>query len=199
MRKYSIGRAVTMVAGAAGIWFMSGGVAGAEPGVPERAVSYINPDIGLAATRNPDVDPGSDCGSPDIVDLQLVGSTNVHVDACLFTREAPRGADDSDVDAPASFQSLGVGFITACPDPDTIGINTGPKTARLSDADLDGRNDLCTQSGYQKKNMDGDFEYHARMNSATPGGQVVLFCHDADADGCLDERVLSVSVIVWLP
>jgi len=28
---------------------------------------------------------------------------------------------------------------------------------------------------------------------------VVRFCHDPDADGCLDERVLSFTVIVWLP
>ena len=97
---------------------------------------------------------------------------------------------------PASFQSLGVGFITACPDPDL----TGPRTARLSDMNLDGRNDLCTQSGYQNRpGIDGNREYHARMNSTMPGGQIVLFCHDPDSDGCLDERVLSVSVIVWLP
>jgi len=37
------------------------------------------------------------------------------------------------------------------------------------------------------------------MNSTMPGGQVVLFCHDPDADGCLDERVLSFTMIVWLP
>ncbi len=184
-----------MVAGSAGLWFLSAGVAVADPGVPDRAVFYINPDIGLA-TGNPDVDRDSDCGNADIVDIQTVGSTNVHVDACLFTSEAPRDADESDVDAPASFQSLGVGFITACPDPDAA----GPKTARLNDTDADGRNDLCTQSGYQMRaGMDGNFEYHARMNSTTPGGQVVLFCHDPDADGCFDERVLSVTVIVWLP
>ena len=176
------------------MWFLSGGVALAEPGVPARATSYINPDIGLG-TANRDVDPSSDCGSPDIVDLQTVGTTNVHVDACLFTSEAPRNADESDVDAPASFQSLGVGSIVACPDPD----NAGAKTSRLSDTNSDGRNDLCTQSGYQTKGIDGDREYHARMNSTTPGGQVVLFCHDADADGCFDERVLSFTVIVWLP
>jgi len=189
-----MGKALIMVAGAAGLWFMSGGVAGAEPGVPARAVSYINPDIGLG-TFNGDVNRDSDCASPQIVDLQLVGSTNVHVDGCLFTSEAPQGADESDVDAPASFQSLGVGFITACPDPD----NAGPKTSRLSDTNGDARNDLCSQSGYQTKGIDGDREYHARMNSTMPGGQVVLFCHDPDADGCFDERVLSFTVIVWLP
>lgn len=194
MRQNRMVKAGIMVAGAAGLWFMSGGVAVAQPGVPARAASYINPDIGLG-TANRNVDPGSECGSPDIVDLQTVGSTNVHVDACLFTSEAPRGADESDVDAPASFQSIGVGFITACPDPD----NAGPKTSRLRDTDGDGRNDLCTQSGYQSKGIDGDREYHARMNSTTPGGQVVLFCHDANANGCFDERVLSVTVIVWLP
>ncbi len=194
MRQNKLGKALIMVAGAAGLWFLSGGVAGAETGVPARAVSYINPDTGLP-TANPDVATNSECGSPDIVDLQTV-TKNVHVDGCLFTSEAPRDADESDVDAPASFQSLGVGFITACPDPD----NTGPKTSRLRDTDLDGRNDLCTQSGFQMKpGVDGNFEYHARMNSTTPGGQVVLFCHDPDADGCFDERVLSVTVIVWLP
>jgi len=181
MRQSRMGKALIMVAGAAGLWLMSGGVAGAEPGVPARAASYINPDTDLAATSNPDVDPGSECGSPDRVDLQVVGTTNVHVDACLFTSEAPRDADESDVDAPASFQSLGVGFITACPDPD----NAGAKTSKLRDTNSDGRNDLCTQSGYQMKTgMDGNEEYHARMNSTTPGGQVVLFCHDPDADGC---------------
>ena len=195
MRQNRTGKALIMVAGAAGLWLLGGGVAVAEPGVPDRAASYINPDIGLR-TANPDVERDSECGNPDPVDLQVVGSTNVHVDACLFTSEAPRDADESDVDAPASFQSLGVGFITACPDPD----NAGPKTSRLSDTDLDGRNDLCSQTGYQMKpGMDGDFEYHARMNSTTPGGQVVLFCHDPNRNGCFDERVLSVTVIVWLP
>jgi len=196
MSQNRMGKALTMVAGAAGLWFLSGGVAVAQPGVPARAVSYINPDIGLM-TGNPDVNRDSECRTPDRVDLQRVGSTNVHVDACLFTSEAPRDADESDVDAPASFQSLGVGFISACPDPD--GPNAD-KTSKLSDTNGDGRNDLCSQSGYQDKpNMDGNEEYHARMNSTTPGYQVVLFCHDPDADGCLDERVRSFTVIYWLP
>lgn len=89
------------------------------------------------------------------------------------------------------FQSLGVGLITACP--------PGPRRPG-SATQGDGRNDLCGQSGYQMKpGIDGDEDYHARMTSATPGSQVVLFCHDPDADGCFDERVLSVTVIVWLP
>jgi len=183
-----------MSAGVVGLWLTGAGAATAAPGVPERASSYIKADVGLG-TFNPDVSADSDCGTPQQVDIQRVGTTNVHNDACLFTAEAPRNADTSDVDAPASFQSLGVGFITACPDPD----GGGGKTALLRDTDADGRNDLCTQSGFQTRGTDGDREYHARLNSATPGGQVVLFCHDPDRDGCFDERVLSVSVVVWLP
>ncbi len=35
----------------------------------------------------------------------------------------------------------------------------------LSDANGDGRNDLCFQSGYQEKNAAGDLEFHARVNN----------------------------------
>jgi len=184
-----------MVAGAAGLLLGGAGAAAATPGVPARASSYINPDTGLA-TANPDVSADSDCGSPDRVDIQRIGTTNVHNDACLFTAEAPFGADESDVDAPASFQSLGTGYISACPDPDGT---TGAKTASLKDTNGDGLIDLCTQSGYQSKGIDGDREYHARLLSTTPGAQVVLFCSDANRNGCLDETVLSFSVVVWLP
>jgi len=194
MSRRSTCRAMIVSAGVLGVWLSGAGAAAAAEGVPARASSYIKADVGLS-TFNPDVSADSDCGTPQQVDIQRVGTTNVHNDACLFTAEAPRNADESDVDAPASFQSLGVGFITACPDPD----GGGAKTARLSDSDVDGRNDLCTQSGFQTRGTDGDREYHARLNSATPGGQVVLFCHDPDRDGCFDERVLSVAVVVWLP
>ncbi len=144
MRRGRRGKAAPAFLGAAGFWLLGGGVAGAE-GVPARASSYINPDVGLA-TANPDVSADSDCGNPDQVDVQRIRTTNVHNDACLFTANAPIGADESDVDAPASFQLLGVGSIVACPDPDAM----GPKTARLRDTNGDGRNDLCSQSGFSR-------------------------------------------------
>ncbi len=194
MRRGKRGKAALAFLGAAGFWFLGGGVAGAAEGVPARASSYINPDVGQA-TANPDVSADSDCGNPDQVDIQRIGTTNVHNDACLFTANAPIGADESDVDAPASFQLLGVGSIVACPDPDA----TGPKTARLRDTNGDGRNDLCSQSGFQSRGTDGDREYHARLLSTTPGAQVVLFCHDPDSNGCLDESVVTHSVVVWFP
>lgn len=195
MRRSRTTKGLIMVAGAAGLLLGGAGAAAATPGVPARASSYINPDTGLA-TANPDVSANSECGTPQQVDIQRIGTTNVHNDACLFTAEARFGADESDVDAPASFQSLGTGSISACPDPDgTI----GAKTASVKDTNGDGLNDLCTQSGYQSKGIDGDREYHARLLSTTPGGQVVLFCSDANRNGCLDETVLSFSVVVWLP
>lgn len=103
---------------------------------PNRAVSYSNPDTG-AATTNPDVDPNSSCFSPDQYDVQQlsnVGMTNknVHNDACFFGGRSwswgGYGGSQEKVDGPATFESSGVGVISACPDPD----NAGPKVAVLS-------------------------------------------------------------------
>ncbi|CAN5759520.1 hypothetical protein BH24ACT3_BH24ACT3_07250 [soil metagenome] len=66
--------------------------ASAQAPTPATAVSYINPDNGLA-TANPDVDPASGCGdvdgeAPDKDDTQPVVTDpmtdNVHTDACIF-------------------------------------------------------------------------------------------------------------------
>ena len=91
------------------------------------------------------------------------------------------------LDGPASFQSFGVGFISACPDPD----GAGPKVAILSDTNGDGRNDRCVQSSYQDRgvvgvaDVAGDFEYHARLNNntATVGTQDVKWGLDRDLNG----------------
>ncbi len=85
---------------------------------------------------------------------------NVHNDACFFEGYRSDG-NVSDIDAPATFDSFGVGSISACPDPD----GAGPKVAVLSDRNGDGRNDRCFQSGYQDKgqlgvvDVAGDFEF----------------------------------------
>lgn len=157
-----------------------------------RASSYINPDTG-AATANPDVAPGSSCFTPDQYDMQAfspagTATKNVHNDACFLD-------DGLKVDGPASFESRGVGFISACPDPD----NAGPKVAVLSDRNADGRNDLCFQSGYQMKSAAGDLEFHARMNNNTgmAGTQTVTWCSDSDRDGCSDEWNKSTIRIDW--
>ncbi len=157
-----------------------------------RAASYINPDTG-AATANPDVDPNSSCFRPDQYDMQRfsdpgTANRNVHNDACFLN-------DGVKVDGPASFESKGVGFISACPDPD----GAGPKVAMLSDRNADGRNDLCFQSGYQMKGTAGDLEFHARMNNNTgmAGTQYVTWCSDSDRDGCSDEWNKSSIRIDW--
>jgi len=159
-----------------------------------RASSYINRDSG-AATENPDVNAGSNCFNPDRFDRQQVSPSgtatrNVHNDACFLDS---RG---NFVDGPASFQSFGVGFISACPDPD----GAGPKFAVLSDTNGDGRNDLCFQSGYQETGAAGDEEFHARLNNTTtPGTQQVVWCSDADMNGCGDERNKAGITIEWTP
>ncbi len=157
-----------------------------------RAVSYINPDTG-AATANPDVDPNSSCFSPDQYDKQMFSNAgsaarNVHNDACFLDGGVK-------VDGPASFESRGVGFISACPDPD----GAGPKVALNRDTNGDGRNDLCFQSGYQQKGTAGDLEFHARMNNNTAmaGTQYVTWCADSDRDGCSDEWNKSSIRIDW--
>lgn len=157
-----------------------------------RAASYINRDTG-AATENPDVNVGSNCFNPDQYDQQKLSpagtaTNNVHNDACFVDN---RGGF---VDGPASFQSFGVGFISACPDPD----GAGPKYAVLSDTNGDGRADLCFQSGYQDGKGAGDEEFHARMNNTTtPGTQQVVWCADADMNGCGDERNKAGITIEW--
>ncbi len=157
-----------------------------------RAASYINPDVNLP-TSNPDVERGSSCSSPDQFDKQMfsdAGSAarNVHNDACFLKNGVK-------VDGPASFESRGVGVISACPDPD----GDGPRVAVLTDKNGDGRNDLCFQSGYQLRGVAGDLEFHARLNNntATAGTQVVTWCSDADRDGCADERNRSSIRIDW--
>jgi hypothetical protein len=157
-----------------------------------RAASYINPDIG-AATENPDVNRNSSCTNPDQRDKQRLSdpgtvNRNVHNDACFLDNKGNK------VNGPASFQSSGVGFISACPDPD----GAGPEYAKLSDTNRDGRNDLCFQSSYQQTGAAGDFEFHARLNNTSmPGTQYVVWCADANANGCRDERVKDDITINW--
>ncbi len=157
-----------------------------------RAASYINRDTG-AATENPDVNRNSSCVDPDQYDQQRLSdpgtaNRNVHNDACFLDRQGQK------VNGPASFQSIGVGFISACPDPD----GAGPEYSRLSDVDGDGRNDLCFQSSYQRTGAAGDREFHARLNNTSmPGTQYVVWCADADADGCRDEEVADDTSIRW--
>ncbi len=158
-----------------------------------RASSYINPDIG-AATANPDVNSNSSCFTPDQYDMQAfspagTATKNVHNDACFLDDAGMK------IDGPATFQSRGVGFISACPDPD----GAGPKVAVLSDTNADGRNDRCFQSGYQMKGTAGDLEFHARMNNNTgmAGTQYVTWCSDSNRNGCDDEWNRSSIRIDW--
>ncbi len=159
------------------------------------AASYINPDAGIV-TANPDVAANSECETPDQEDNQRLSDAgavnrNVHNDACLFTDRTLA----TKLEGPATFESTGVGFINACPDPD----GTGPRTATLTDTNGDGRNDRCTQTGSQARGTAGDQEFHARLNnSTTPGTQTVVFCSDADLNGCADETVTDTIRITWV-
>ena len=181
-------------AGAAGAWGDGGSYGGGSYGDQQgRASSYINPDTGMA-TANPDVDPNSSCFNPDQFDRQAfsppgTATKNVHNDACFL------GRDGRKLDGPATFESRGVGFINACPDPD----NAGPKVAILRDRNGDGRADFCFQSGYQQKGMAGDFEFHARLNNNTgmAGTQYVTWCSDSNRNGCDDEWNKSSIRIDW--
>lgn len=168
-----------------------------------RAVSYINPDIG-AATANPDVAANSGCSSPDRSDTQRLSTAgtadrNVHNDACFleggsYGSYGSYGSAARKVDAPATYESSGVGFISACPDPD----GAGPKYALTRDRNGDGRIDFCFQSGYQEKGIAGDLEFHARLNNTTQSGtQSVVWCYDSDRDGCSDERAKDRITIEW--
>ncbi len=162
---------------------------------PTFAYPYLNPDTGTA-TENPDVDPDSECETPDKKDAQQLSdpgmtNRNVHNDACLFMVRDP----NSNFDGAASFDSSGVGYISACPDPDDV----GPKIAFTTDTNGDGLADRCTQTGFQSKGTDGDREYHARLNSDSMVGlQDVTFCYDPDQDGCSDESVKDGISIYWV-
>lgn len=175
----------------AGMALVLGGAAaaGAQAAPPPTPASYINPDTG-APTENPDVDPASECETPDQADTQTVGDEatgagNVHNDACLFD------AQGVDVDAQVAFEASGVGVISACPDPD----GAGPKTATLS-ADRQ----LCVLSGFEEGGANGaagDGEYHARLVSATAGTQTVDFCADPEGNGCADAAATDTIVVTW--
>lgn len=137
-----------------------------------------------------DVEPGSSCFRPDQYDMQAfsdpgtgAGNRNVHNDACFLDDNGNK------LDGPASFEVEGVGFISACPDPD----GTGPKVA-IRSADKK----LCFQSGHQQKGIAGDFEFHARLNNEGEAGtQYVTWCSDSDRDGCEDERNKDSIRIDW--
>ena len=172
-----------------------------------RAVSYINNDRGTP-TNNVDVADNSSCATPDRYDMQAYSTTgtanrNVHNDACFLDgggNKVGRGIG-------ATYESRGVGFISACPDPDltpATGTN-GPEFAQLTDTNGDGRKDRCFQSSYQDRNVvnvndaPGDFEYHARVNNntATPGDQNVKWGLDRANDG-LDYRGNNDSIkVTW--
>lgn len=190
----------TPVAPDASLSYSSGGSwgGGYDGNAPGQAVSYINPDIG-AATANADVDPNSSCFNPDQYDTQRLSDAgtanrNVHNDACFFGRWGSySGSNTEKVDGPASFESTGVGLISACPDPDGL----GPKVSVLS-ADRK----RCFQSGFQEKGVAGDKEFHARLNNRTdlggPGTQRVVWCYDPENNGCADSRVKSTVSVNWV-
>lgn len=184
--------AVTMAAAA---FAASGGASyGGSTGGVRHAVSYINRDAGMPS-RNDSIPPTSSCASPTRHDLRQHLSpsrgvdNNVHNDACLLDR------DGREVDGRATFESYGVGYISACPDPD----DAGPKTATLSDRDDDGRADRCVQSGYQDKGLPGDRQFHARFNSRSLTGlQSIRWCYDRGALGCHDDTIQDHITIRWV-
>lgn len=151
----------------------------------KQAVSYLSPEA------NDNVAPDSSCLTPDRFDTQAVvsfddGSTNVLLLGCLL---AVSGNNGSRVDGAASFETTGVGGVYSCPDPD----GAGPKTATAADTDGDGLNNRCTVSGFEPNST----EYGVRLLSEIAGAQVILFCPDANANGCADERVRSRTEINW--
>lgn len=157
---------------------------------PATPASYINPDTG-AATANPDVNPGSECETPDQADNQTVGDEtsgagNVHNDACLLD------ASGGNVDAQATFEVSGVGVISACPDPD------GPDQPKTATRSADKKR--CTVSGFEvggTNGATGDGEYHARVVSASAGVQTVAFCADPEGDGCANAAARDEIVVTW--
>ena len=107
----------------------------------------------------------------------------------------------SDVEAPATFDTFGFDYISACPDPD----GTGPMVAHLSDRNGDGRNYRCFQSGYQDKgqlgvvDVAGDFEFHARVNNNSAAGrQTVVWGYDPQANGLSDTDVKDTIRVDWV-
>ena len=173
-----------------GSWWGGGG--DYRDGDVRFAVSYINPDTG-AATANPNINPNSNCFTPDRYDefqqVSPAGTTtnNVHNDACLLDDRMNK------VDDGATYESYGVGNISACPDPD----DGGPKFARLSAGPTGKANTRCVQSGYQDKNTAGDDEFHARLNSTQAGQQTVIWCYDDELNGCFDDNIQDTIVINW--
>lgn len=148
---------------------------------------------------------GSDCSSPDRYDAQarsFPGSTarSVHNGACFFGDG--EGGDLSTVDAPATFESSGRGYVSDCPDPDGVGL----KFAALIDRNGDGRIDACFQSGYQDLGVPGiadkpgDFQFHVRVNETTnrpAGEQRVVWGYDPDMDGLSDTDVKDKITVNW--
>lgn len=170
---------------------------GDDRNAPARAVSYINPDIGAATENREGVNRNSSCFSPDQLDetqkLSPAGTTanNVHNDACFFGWYSGGDTLQAKIDGPATFESSGVGVISACPDPD----GAGPAVAILS-ADRK----RCFQSNFQQnKGAAGDREFHARLNNTTtPGTQRVVWCYDPERNGCSDARVKSTVSVNWV-
>ena len=156
------------------------------------AASYINRDTG-AATQNTNISRPSRCNAPDRYDerqiISLPGSTtnNVHNDACLLDRNGAK------VDDGATYESYGVGNISACPDPD----DAGPKVAVLKAGPTGVAATRCRQSGFQDKGIAGDKEFHARLNSERPGTQTVIWCYDEAQNGCFDDNIQDTIVIDW--
>ncbi len=174
-----------------GSWWGGGG--DYRDGDVRFAVSYINPDTG-AATANRNINPNSNCFTPDHYDefqqVSPAGTTtnNVHNDACLLDDRMNK------VDDGATYESYGVGNISACPDPD----DGGPEFARLGVGPTGRAATQCVQSGYQNKNAAGDDEFHARLNSTRPGTQTVIWCYDENLNGCFDENIQDTIVIKWV-
>lgn len=166
-----------------------------------RAVSYMNPDTG-AATEDADVDRDSNCFSPDRYDSQRLSDSgtanrNVHNDAYLFEGDGDRYGDagsDRKVDAPASYDSSGVGFISACPDPD----NAGPKYAIAKGRNGDGRIDVLAlerlpgEGCRRRLRVPRLAEQHHDDRPAVR--RLVL---RPDGDGCGDEKAKDRIVIDW--
>ncbi len=155
-----------------------------------RAVSYISADTDLP-TVNPNVDSDSSCDNPDKFDTQKVssfsdGSSNVRIAGCLL---GSRDDNSDRIDTTGSYETSGVGGIYSCPDPD----GGGPKTSAATDTDGDGLNDRCTLGGFDPDTL----EYQVRLLSEVSGNQIVVFCADANANGCADERVKSRAEINW--
>ena len=80
-------RKLAMVVGASALSLGVLSVAGPATGshLPVRATAYVRADAGLA-TFNPDVNPGSNCATPDYDDVQTLSApgtaaNNVHVGA----------------------------------------------------------------------------------------------------------------------